>query len=174
MANTDALQDLEMKTFLDTVDAAVAMVLKRHSELTIDDLIIEEFQPDDFDGRQENDWTSQFIAGANAGDYLAVGAAANTTGSAWNARCEDGKLAMVIGGFYPGTQDITQLGHMTVKVEDNEARRWGGALIDQDFRWITLAPLVVMEGKRVKIQPTFNVAVDDSSLFPFGMAVREK
>jgi hypothetical protein len=163
MANSDALMDLEMKTFLDTVDAAVAMVLTRHSELTVDDLIIEEFQPDDFDDRGENDWSSNFIAGENT-----------TTATSWQARCDDGKLAMVLGGFYPGNQDTTQVDYMTIKVEDNEARRWGGALIDQDFRWVTLAPLVVMEGKRVKIIPTMLVASDDSTLFPFGMAVRSK
>ncbi len=166
MANTDALQDLEMKTFLDTVDAGVAMVLKRHSELTIEDLIIEEFQPDDFDTRGENDWGSTFTVGTNT-----------TDATAWNARCDDGKLAMVIGGFYLGNEDADNIDYLTIKVEDNEARRWGGAFIDQDFRWITLAPVVVMEGKRLKIQPTMLFATpvgESSTLFPFGMVVREK
>ena len=166
MANSDALQDLEMKTFLDTVDAGVALVLRRHSELSIDDLIIEEFQPDDFDNRAENAWTGTLLVGENTSDA-----------TAWNARCDDGKLAMIIGGFYIGNQQIADVvGHITIKVEDNEARRWGAALIDQDFRWLTLAPVVVMEGKRLKIQPTMTAGgtSPDSGLFPFGMVVREK
>ena len=164
MAQSDALADLEMKTFLDTVDAAVAMVLKRHSELTMDNLIIEEFQPDDFDDRGENAWGSVFAVGNNT----------TPATSSWEARCEDGKLAMIIGGFYLGNEDMN---YIPIKIEDTEARRWGGALIDQDFRWVTLAPVIVMEGKRLKIQPNFFIATpagEQSTLFPFGMVVREK
>ena len=163
MANSNSLEDLEMKTFLDTVDAGVAMVLRRHSELTVDDLIIEEFQPDDFDGRDENDWISQFAVGENT-----------TQATSFQARCDDGKLALIIGGMYLGNMDVDSIDFLTVKVEDNEARRWGGALIDQDFRWVTLAPLVVMEGKRLKILPTMLVGESESTFFPFGMVVREK